>query len=230
VLGRTTGNSDTQDSPRPGLGGSHHLPLYNIFCASPRGPHPNGFLSRDSQVGVSKFSQMKLPWLWRRITSCVHLRLQWDLKKSCSLCWEIFNGMLHVACTQGNRVNSWLLVVESQTASLTPDLSFGHNLCFRCPNGQCEPILHIYASIAFQWYKKLFKAMSFDPWNYALKIWESIWDSNSQHGSSFVSVRVHSFTLFCTPGNMWSDSWVSLLARNLATPCLGREPKGRVAT
>jgi len=37
------GNTDTQDSPRPGLGGSHHLPPYNILCTSPRGPHPNGF-------------------------------------------------------------------------------------------------------------------------------------------------------------------------------------------
>jgi hypothetical protein len=24
--------------------------------------------------------------------------------------------------------------------------------------------------------------MGFDTYNYALKIWESIWDSNSQHG------------------------------------------------
>jgi hypothetical protein len=29
---------------------------------------------------------------------------------------------------------------------------------------------------------------------------------------------------------MWCDSRVSLLAFNLATPCFGREPKGRVAT
>jgi hypothetical protein len=48
VLGLTTGNSDTQDSPRPGLGGSHHLPPYSIICTSPQGPHPNGFLSRGS--------------------------------------------------------------------------------------------------------------------------------------------------------------------------------------
>ncbi len=55
VLGPATGNMDTQDSPRPGLGGSHHLPPYSIFCTSPQGPHPNGFLSRDSQVGGPKF-------------------------------------------------------------------------------------------------------------------------------------------------------------------------------
>jgi hypothetical protein len=29
---------------------------------------------------------------------------------------------------------------------------------------------------------------------------------------------------------MWHDSWASLLARNFATPCIGREPKARVAT
>jgi hypothetical protein len=54
VLGRATSNTDTQDSPRLGLGGSYHLPFYSIICGWPQSPHPNGFLSRDSQVGVSK--------------------------------------------------------------------------------------------------------------------------------------------------------------------------------
>jgi len=34
---------DTQDSPQPGLGGSHHLPPYSIFCGWPRRLHPNAF-------------------------------------------------------------------------------------------------------------------------------------------------------------------------------------------
>jgi hypothetical protein len=42
--------------------------------------------------------------------------------------------------------------------------------------------------------------MGFDSCNRAMKIQESIWDSNSQHGSSFGSVRVHSLTLFALPG------------------------------
>jgi hypothetical protein len=63
---------------------------------------------------------------------------------------ELSNDMSHVACTQGNRVDSRLLVVGSQTANLTPGLSFAHNLCFKCPNEQCEPILDIYTSIYFQ--------------------------------------------------------------------------------
>ncbi len=113
---------------------------------------------------------------------------------------------------------------------MIPSLSFGHNLCFRCPNGQCEPTLDICTSIAFQWYKKLFKEMGFDPCNCALKIWESIWDSNSPCWE-FPWECEGSFphTLY-TLGNMWCDSRISLLARNLATPCLGREPKARVMT
>ncbi len=35
VLGRATCKLDTQDSPQPRLGGSHHLPPYSIFCSSP---------------------------------------------------------------------------------------------------------------------------------------------------------------------------------------------------
>jgi hypothetical protein len=73
VLGRTTGNSDSQDSPRPKLGGSHHLLHYSILYTSPQGPHPNGFLSRNSQVGVSKFPPFGLPRLWEPIILCADL-------------------------------------------------------------------------------------------------------------------------------------------------------------
>jgi hypothetical protein len=230
VLGRATGNSNTQDSSRPRLGGSHCLPPYSILRASPRGLHPNGILSWDSQVGVSKFPHLGLWRLWRPITSCADLRLQWGLKQSSSICQKLFNIMFHVTYTQQNRVNSQLVVIGSQIANLTLDLSFGPNLGFRCPNGQCEPILDIYVSINFQWYKEIFKLMGFDPFNHALKIQESIWDSNSQHGNSLGSVRVHSITLFGIPESMWCDSWVFLLARNLTTPYLGHKPKARVAT
>jgi hypothetical protein len=160
--------------------GSHHLPPYIILCASSRGPHPNGFLSRDSQVGVLKFHHLGLLQLWGHITSCADLRSQWSLKQSCIPRRELFNGMSHATFTQGNLVDSWLLVFGSQIANLTPRLSFGHNLCFRRPNEWCEPILDIYTSITFQWYKEHFEERSFDPWNLALKIR----DSNSQHGSS----------------------------------------------
>jgi hypothetical protein len=41
-------------------------------------------------------------------------------------------------------------------------------------------------------------------------------------------VKVHSLTLSYTPGNMRCDSWASFLARTLASPCFGHEPKVKV--
>jgi hypothetical protein len=82
--------------------------------------------------------------------------------------------MSHTTWTQGNWVDSRLLVVRSQTANLTPDPSFSHNLWFRCPNGSCEPILDIYVSIAFQWYEELFETLGFCSCNHFLNIRESI--------------------------------------------------------
>jgi hypothetical protein len=116
---------------------------YSILCASPRGPHPNGILSRDSQMGVSKFPKLGLPRLWGPITFYADLQLRWGPKQSCSPRWELSNAMWHATCTQGSWVDSWLLVVGSQIANLTPSLSFGHNLCFKRPNELCEPILDI---------------------------------------------------------------------------------------
>jgi len=43
-------------------------------------------------------------------------------------------------------------------------------------------------------------------------------------------VEVHSLTLSHTPESMKCDSWASLLARNFVSPCIGHEPKVRVAT
>jgi len=72
---------------------------------------------------------------------------------------------------------------------------------------------------AFQWYKKLFNPMSFDPCNRPLKIWNSLGN-----------VGVHSLTLSYTPESMTCDSRASFLARTFAIPCLSRELKVRVAT
>jgi hypothetical protein len=107
------------------------------------------------------------------ITLCADPRWKWGLKQGCSPHREISNDMSHVTCTQGNRGDSWLLVVGSQTANLIPDLFFSYNLCVKCPNGSCEPILDIYAPRAFQWYKEFFNSIGFDPYNCSLKIWKS---------------------------------------------------------
>ncbi len=150
MLGRATGNTDTQDSPRPGLGESHHLPPYSILCDSPQRPHLNGFLSRDSRVGVPKSHKRGFPQLWSPITLRVDLGSKCGLKQSCSSHRELFNGMCRVVYSQVNRVDSRLFLVGNQTGNLTPGPSFDHNLCFRCSNEQCEPILDIYVLRAFQ--------------------------------------------------------------------------------
>ncbi len=157
VQGQTTRNLDSLNSPRLGLRGSHHLPPYSIFCSFPLGPHPNGFSSWDPQVGVLKFPHLGLSWLWRHITWRANLWLRWGLKQSYSPCCELSNYTLHVVCKQGNQVDSWLLVVRSQIANLIPGLSFAHNLCFKCPNGRCKPIVDIYVSITL--------------WMHGLQIW-----------------------------------------------------------
>ncbi len=198
------GNTDTQDSPRPGLGRSHHLPP-SVLYTSPRGPHPNGFLSRDSQVGVPKLPRLGLPQLWGAITLHADLGLRWGLKQSFSPHQDLSKGMSHAICTHGNQVDSWLLVVGSQIANLTFGSSFGHNLCFRCPNEQCEPILDIYVLRAFHWYKELLKPLSFDSCNCPLKIQESI-GTPTPKVELLWGVKVHSLTPSHTPRNMLCDS------------------------
>jgi hypothetical protein len=170
-------------------------PLYYTLCLS-TGP-ASKWLFFPGRVPKSR--QRGLPGLWSPITLRAGLGSKCGLKKSCSSRRELSNGMWHVVCSQVNRVDFQLLVVGSQIVNLTLGLSFAHNLCFRCPNEPCEPILDIYTSIAFQWYKELFEMRSFDPCNRALKVRESFRDSNSQHGSSLGSVRVHSLTLFALP-------------------------------
>jgi hypothetical protein len=66
-------------------------------------------------------------------------------------------------------------------------------------NESWKLILNIYVLIAFQWYKDIFKLISFDSYNCALKIWESIWNSDSHNESSLESVKVHSLRLLALP-------------------------------
>jgi hypothetical protein len=75
---------------------------------------------------------------------------------------------------------------------------------------------------------KLFKLMGFDSCNCTLKIRKSIGTliPNMEFTWECEGSFLHTF---CTPGSMWCDSWVFLLAYNLATPCFNREPKARVA-
>jgi len=143
---------DSLDSPRPELGGSHHFPPYSILCVISREPHPNGTFSRDSQGGVPKLSQVGLPRLWELISPGSNLRLEWGLNQNYSSPRELSNAMSHSFCRRQEEVDSRLLVVGSQTVSLTPGPSFDHNLGCKCPNGSCEATMDIYTSKPFHWY------------------------------------------------------------------------------
>jgi hypothetical protein len=113
--------------------------------------------------------------------------------------------MVHL--TQGNRDDSRLLVVKSQIVNLTFGPSFGHNLCFECPNGSCEPTLNIYIPKAFQYYMESLNPVGFDPCNCSLKIRESIKTPTPKVGVHFGMWRFipsHSLALLgawnVTPG------------------------------
>jgi hypothetical protein len=91
-----------------------------------------------------------LPGLWTAITPRPDLRLRRGLNRSCSPRRELSNAVSHSRSARREQVDSRLLVVGSQTASLTPGPSFAHNLGCKCPNDQCEAILDIYTSRPFQ--------------------------------------------------------------------------------
>jgi len=110
---------------------------------------------------------------WTPIFSFADLQLRWGLRKSYNPHWELSNDMWHATYMHIIQGNSWLLVVRNQIDILIPGLSFAHNLCCKCSNGPCE-LISDYVLRAFQWYKKVFNTMSFDPSNRSFKIWDFI--------------------------------------------------------
>jgi hypothetical protein len=168
-------------------------------------------------MGVLKFPKLGLLQFWGPVTLCADLWLRWGLKQSCIAHWELSNGLLHATCTQESRVDSRLLVVGSQIGNLTPDLSFGHNLCLKYLNESCEPILDIYISTAFQWYKELFNPLGFDPCNRPLKIRESTRTPTPKVGAPWEckGMTSHSFAL---PGAWDVTFMLPLLAHTLCNP------------
>ncbi len=149
------------------------LPSPGFSCSSSPHLHPNGSFSRDFRSGLPKLSRFGLPGFWTLITLRPELGAGRGLSQSCSFLRELSNGVLHFTYTHRNRVDSRLLVVQSQIVSLTPGPSFDHNLCCRCPNGSCKAILDIYTSRTFQRYKERLNARCFDPCNRAMSFQES---------------------------------------------------------
>jgi hypothetical protein len=114
-----------------------------------------------------------VPGLWELITPDCGVWSQRGLNQTCSPRWDLSKDVSHSPFGGREEVDSRLLVVGSQTASLTPGPSFAHNLGYRCPNGQCEAIFYIYASRPFQWHQEHLNARCFGPCCRALNIRES---------------------------------------------------------
>jgi len=114
-----------------------------------------------------------VPELWELITPDCEVWSQRGLNKTCSPRCHRSNDISHSQFGGPQKVDSWLLVVGSQTTNLTPDPSFAHNLGDRCPNGQCEAIFDIYASRPFQWHQEHLNARCFGPCCWTLNIRES---------------------------------------------------------
>jgi hypothetical protein len=137
----------------PNLGETTTFPLILFFVFGHGNITQMSFCPKIPKLGIPKFPKLGFPRFWGRITCCADLRLRWGLKKGCIPCFKNSNNMWHATCMQVNWGDSWLLMDASQIDNLTPDPYFGHNLCFKYPNGSCEPILDIYVSRSFQWYK-----------------------------------------------------------------------------
>jgi hypothetical protein len=96
----------------------------------------------------------RLPGLWEGITPRPDLGSRRGLNRSCIPCRDLSDGVSHSRIGHRERVDSRLLVVGSQTVSLTPGPSFAHNLCCRCSNRECEGIFDIHVSRPFQWHQE----------------------------------------------------------------------------
>jgi hypothetical protein len=168
---------------------THHGPdsggvttiLLIVFSALLRHAHTQVVVCPGTpKVESRNYPGFGLSGLWDIIASRLKLRSGRGLNQTCSPLWELSNAMSHSPRARRERVYSWLLVVGSQIASLTPGPSFAHNLGCRCSNDQCEAISDIYTSRPFQWHQKHPKARCFSPCCRTLNIWESRRTPNPQ--------------------------------------------------
>jgi len=121
-----------------------------------------------------------VPGLWELISPDCQVWSRRGLNQSYSSLRELSNALWHSRFGCREEVDSWLLMVGSQTTNLTPGPSFAHNLGCRCPNDQCEGILDIYTSRPFQWHQEHPNASCFGLYCRTLNVWESRKTPNPQ--------------------------------------------------
>jgi hypothetical protein len=183
VLGQATGNWTHLTHHGPDSGEAITFPLI-VFST----PLHRGYIEVALFPGTPKLESRNcpetvpggVPGLWQLITPDCIIGSRRGLNQSCSPRRALSNDVSHSQIGCREEVDSRLLVVGSQTASLTPGPSFAHNLGCRCSNGQCEAIFDIYASRPFQWQQEQFNARCFGPCCRTLNIRESRRTPNPQ--------------------------------------------------
>jgi hypothetical protein len=176
VLGQATGTLDHETHHGPDSGEATTF-LHIVFSASRFGDYIQMALFPGTPKLESRNCPETVPGgvsgLWELITPDWEVWSRQGLNQTYSPCRHLSNDVSHFQFGGREDVDSWLLVVGSQTANLTLGPSFAHNLGDRCPNGQCEAIFDIYASRPFQWDQEHPNARCFGPCCRALNIRES---------------------------------------------------------
>jgi hypothetical protein len=115
---------------------------------------------------------------------------------------------------------------QSQIDTLTPYLSFGHNLCCKYSNESCQLILNMYVFLKIQWYKDVFNLMNFDLSNRSLNIWDSKMTPTPKVGVHLgVCGLIPSHSRECEYG-----FWIAFSACTFPCLYLDHEPKAKVVT
>jgi hypothetical protein len=126
----------------------------------------------ETQVGVLKSRQLRLPRLWSPITLRANFGSRCGLKQSCSSRQELSNGMSHVFWRQVNRVDSLLLAI-----TCVSDVQMSNASPFN--------------TSMFQELSNDIKNASFDLWNRSLKFRKSTGTPSPKVG---VALGVWGFT------------------------------------
>ncbi len=176
-VGTSHGHLGPRDTPRPGPREYATTILPIVYSVTLDGTHARGSLFPGTPELESRNCPEIVPGgvlgLWELITPDCGVWSQRGLNQTCSPRRDLSNDVSHFRFGGREEVDSRLIVVGSQTVSLTPGPSFAHNLGYRCPNGQCEANFYIYASRPFQWHQENLNARCFGPCCWALNIRES---------------------------------------------------------
>ncbi len=153
VWGQATGIWTHLTHHGPDSGEATTFPLIVFSAALHRGYIQMAFFPKTPKLESRNYPETVpggVPGLWELITPNCRVGSRRGLNQSCSPHRDLSNDVSHSQIGCRKEVDSRLLVVGSQIASLTPGPSFAHNLGCRCPNGQCEAIFDIYASRPLQ--------------------------------------------------------------------------------